>query len=272
MSTPSRSASSPSTSRAPFLLPPDSMVDHFRVVRLVGRGGMGEVYLARDTLLNRKVALKVVHPRYLDSVEAVTRFMHEAQLTASLSHPHIVTVYAVGKHDGRPYLALEYLEGQNLRQRLDEERPGVRESLRIVLAIAQALAEAHRHQVLHRDLKPENVILAKDGRLRLVDLGLANKVTAAVTQPATNGETGEADEARTGVLAVDATTALRMGSERRSVTVGRSHEGVEGRVEAGDGKGNGKGGGEGESVGEDGHDCPTAAGILQGTPAYMAPE
>ncbi|MFH0902907.1 MAG: serine/threonine-protein kinase, partial [Pseudomonadota bacterium] len=166
------------------------MVDHFRVVRLVGRGGMGEVYLARDTLLNRRVALKVVHPRYLDSEEAVARFMREAQLTAILSHPHIVTVYAVGKYEGSPYLALEYLEGQNLRQRMEEERPGVRESLRIVLAMAQALVEAHRHRVLHRDLKPENVILAKDGRLRLVDLGLA-KVTAGEKEsrkPAAGGE------------------------------------------------------------------------------------
>ncbi|MFH0901605.1 MAG: serine/threonine-protein kinase, partial [Pseudomonadota bacterium] len=158
---------------APSFLSPDSMVDHFRVARLVGRGGMGEVYLARDTLLNRRVALKVIHPRYLDSEAAVARFMREAQLTAGFSHPHIVTVYAVGKHEGRLYLALEYLEGQNLRQRMDEERPGVRESLRIVLAIARALAEAHRHHVLHRDLKPDNVVLAKDGRLRLVDLGLA---------------------------------------------------------------------------------------------------
>ncbi|MFH0899834.1 MAG: protein kinase [Pseudomonadota bacterium] len=181
MSKSSRRGSGGSKSRSrseePFLAP-DSMVDHFRVVRLVGRGGMGEVYLARDTLLNRRVALKVVHPRYLDSEEAATRFVREAQLTASLSHPHIVTVYAVGRHEGRPYLALEYLEGQNLRQRMDEQRPGVRESLRIVLAIAQALVEAHRNRVLHRDLKPENVILAKDGRLRLVDLGLA-KVTAS---------------------------------------------------------------------------------------------
>ncbi|MFH0901523.1 MAG: serine/threonine-protein kinase, partial [Pseudomonadota bacterium] len=169
--------------REALFLQPETMVDHFRVVRLVGRGGMGEVYLARDSLLNRRVALKVIHPRYLDSEAAVARFMREAQLTASMSHPHIVTIFAVGKHEGRPYLALEYLEGQNLRQRMEEERPGVRESLRIVLAMAQALAEAHRHRVLHRDLKPENVILAKDGRLRLVDLGLA-MVVAAASEPA----------------------------------------------------------------------------------------
>ncbi|MFH0899841.1 MAG: protein kinase [Pseudomonadota bacterium] len=171
---------------------PDSMVDHFRVVRLVGRGGMGEVYLARDILLNRRIALKVIHQRYLNSEGAVARFMREAQLTASLCHPHIVTVYAVGTFAGRPYLALEYLEGQNLRQRMDEERPGVRESLRIALAIAQALAEAHRHRVLHRDLKPENVVLAKDGRLRLVDLGLA-KIRASASKSTDAGKALDGD-------------------------------------------------------------------------------
>ncbi|MFH0899472.1 MAG: serine/threonine-protein kinase, partial [Pseudomonadota bacterium] len=156
---------------------PDSMIDHFKVVRMVGRGGMGEVYLARDTKLGRKVALKVIHPRYLESREAAERFLLEAKLTAGFSHPHIVTVYAVGEHAGRPYLAMEYLEGQNLRQRISEERPAVREALRIGLAIAKGLAEAHRNGVCHRDLKPENVLLAKDGRLRVLDLGLARMAT-----------------------------------------------------------------------------------------------
>ncbi|MFH0899089.1 MAG: protein kinase, partial [Pseudomonadota bacterium] len=153
-----------------------SMVDEFRVVRLVGRGGMGEVYLARDVKLGRKVALKLIRPRTLGGGDSVNRFMREAKLTAGFSHPHIVTVYRVGEHNGRPYLALEFLEGQNLRQRLQEERPGLREAMRIGLAIAQALTEAHRHRVLHRDLKPENVLLAKDGGVRVLDLGLAKMV------------------------------------------------------------------------------------------------
>ncbi|MFH0903248.1 MAG: protein kinase [Pseudomonadota bacterium] len=153
-----------------------SMVDEFKIIRLLGRGGMGEVYLARDTKLGRKVALKLIHPRYLGSEEAVSKFQREAQVTASFCHPHIVTVFTVGEYLGRPYLALEYLEGQDLRQRLQEERPGIKESIRIGLAIAKALAEAHRSRILHRDLKPENVLLAKDGRLRVLDLGLAKLV------------------------------------------------------------------------------------------------
>ncbi|MFH0902468.1 MAG: protein kinase [Pseudomonadota bacterium] len=158
-----------------------SVVDYFRIVRPIGCGGMGEVYLARDTKLGRKVALKVIHPRYLGSREATTRFLLEAKLTASLSHPHIVTIYAVGEHEGRPYLAMEYLEGQNLRQRLNQERPALKESLRIGLAVARALAEAHRNGVCHRDLKPENVLLARDGRLRVLDLGLARVLCDGTT-------------------------------------------------------------------------------------------
>jgi WD40 repeat protein/serine/threonine protein kinase len=159
-------------------LEPGTRVDHFQVVRLLGRGGMGEVYLARDTSLGRKVALKIVHQGSLGDAQARERFLFEARVTARFSHPHIVTVYAVGEHGGNPYVALEYLEGQNLRERMQEERPGLRETLRICLAIAEALAEAHRAGVLHRDLKPENVLLPKDGRLRVVDFGLAKTIAA----------------------------------------------------------------------------------------------
>ena len=93
-------------------LEPGALVDHFRVVRLVGRGGMGQVYLARDTRLGRKVALKVICARHWDGAQAVERFLFEARTTARFSHPHIVTIHAVGEHHGTPYLALEYLEGQ----------------------------------------------------------------------------------------------------------------------------------------------------------------
>jgi WD40 repeat protein len=147
-------------------LAPGTMVGGFRVMRLLGEGGAGEVYLARDVTLGRKVALKVLR-------RAGDAFLAEAQVTARFSHPHIVTVHGVGEHDGRPYLALEHVEGETLRARMDADRPGLKESLRIALAIAGAVREAHAHGVLHRDLKPENVLLGKDGRPRVVDFGLA---------------------------------------------------------------------------------------------------
>ncbi len=145
----------------------------FRIIRLIGRGGAGEVYLARDLELGRRVALKLVLPAALGESQAVERFRREAQLTARFNHPHIVTIYAVGDWCGRPWVALEYLAGQTLRQRLEQERCAVPEALRIARAVAAALTEAHRHRVLHRDLKPENVLLPADGRLRVVDFGLA---------------------------------------------------------------------------------------------------
>ncbi len=160
-------------------------IDHFEVMRLIGKGGMGEVYLARDTELGRKVALKMVRPDKLGSAKAVERFLFEARITAKFSHPNIVTVYSVGKHEGFPYLALEYIEGQDLRDRVLDDRPSLKEALRICAAVADALVEAHAHGVLHRDLKPSNVIIAKDGRPRVVDFGIAQAVlpTRAATAP-----------------------------------------------------------------------------------------
>jgi len=148
-------------------------IDNFQVVRQIGRGGMGEVYLARDVRLGRLVALKVIQRRILGSGEAIARFLFEARTTARFNHPHIVTVHAVGEFEGSPYLALEYLEGHNLHQRMKERQPSFREALRFGRAIAEALAEAHSAGVLHRDLKPANVLIPRDGRPRVVDFGLA---------------------------------------------------------------------------------------------------
>ena len=157
-------------------LEPGTYVDHFRIMRLLGEGGMAQVYLARDSKLGRKVALKVIKPAVLGTSDAVARFLFEARATARFNHPHIVTIHAVGEHLGRPYVALEYLEGQTLRERMEDSRPSVAESIRLGLAIAEALAEAHENQILHRDLKPENVVIHRDGQLRVVDFGLAKTI------------------------------------------------------------------------------------------------
>ena len=132
-------------------------------------------YTARDLQLSQS-GFKVINPQLLGSSKAVSRFLFEARTTARFNHPHIVTVYAVGKVGDMPYVALEYLEGQDLRERIFEDRPSVPEALRITLAIAEAIAEAHGHGVLHRDLKPANVIIPHDGRVRVVDFGLAKQL------------------------------------------------------------------------------------------------
>lgn len=151
-------------------------IDHYEVIRRIGRGGMGEVYLARDTILGRKVALKLVDEEAMGTVTSKQQFLFEARATARFNHPHIITIYGVGEHRDRPFVALEYLEGQNLRERITERNPGVKEIIRIGAAIADALCAAHAAGVLHRDLKPENVFLPKDGRLRVLDFGLAQIV------------------------------------------------------------------------------------------------
>ncbi len=196
-SEPSRPAPSQPSRPAPSLPTPtfvnNAIVDHFRIMRLIGRGGMGEVYLARDTELSRKVALKLIHPELLGSEQAVERFMFEAKATARFNHPHIVTVYSVGQYLGRPYVALEYLSGDNLRQRLQEAVLSWQEAVRFGVAIAEALAEAHAHGILHRDLKPANVVIPSDGRLRVVDFGLAKQVDVPLSGPALSLKTGQLD-------------------------------------------------------------------------------
>ena len=159
-------------------LVPGSLIDHFKLLRLLGTGGMSEVYLARDTRLGRKVALKLILGEQTDSPRLRRMFRAEAQATASFNHPNIVTIYHVGQHEESPYLALEYLEGETLTARFRRARPGLREIQRIALDIAHALREAHSHDILHRDLKPGNVIITSAGRTKVLDFGLAGALAS----------------------------------------------------------------------------------------------
>lgn len=153
--------------------PTNQNIDHFEVESRIARGGMGEIYRARDTQLNRIVALKLISADLLDTPEVMARFVVEAQATARLNHPNIVAIYSVGKWRERPYLALEYVQGESLRNRMNRGLLRTGEILSVAQAVAEALTEAHAHDVLHRDLKPDNVMLAEDGRTRVVDFGLA---------------------------------------------------------------------------------------------------
>jgi eukaryotic-like serine/threonine-protein kinase len=153
------------------------IIETFRITRRIAEGAMGEVYLAVDEQLGRRVALKFIKTGMLDA-RAIERFREEARTTARFNHPHIVTVYAAGVYRGRAWLALEFLDGQTLRERLDEGPLSSMEAMRVARAIAAALAEAHAHEVVHADLKPENVLIPRDGRVRVVDFGLARLVAS----------------------------------------------------------------------------------------------
>ena len=148
---------------------------HYRVLRLLGEGGMGLVYLAEDSLLSRPVALKVIRPEIADAPGIAERFTREARATAAIKHDHIVTIYQVGQERGVPFLAMEYLKGMSLAQWLDRgHNPSVEVVLRIGREIATGLSAAHRHSLIHRDIKPANIWLeAPFGRVKILDFGMA---------------------------------------------------------------------------------------------------
>ena len=151
----------------------------YEVQAHVGEGGMGEVYRARDTRLNRSVAVKILPESMADDAARMHRFEQEARTVAALNHPNILSVYDVGVQDGTPYLVMELLEGETLRERLDRGPLGVRKSVEIGLQIAHGLAAAHERGIVHRDLKPENIFLTRDGHTKLLDFGLSKAMAVA---------------------------------------------------------------------------------------------
>jgi serine/threonine-protein kinase len=151
------------------------IADRYELERLVGTGGMSSVYCARDRLLERKVALKMLHEhRTGDDVE---RFRHEARAAAQLAHPNIVTVIDRGEQDGRQFIVFEFVDGENLKELVEREGPlPVRDAVELALQVGEALAVAHEHGLVHRDVKPQNVLLNDDGRAKVTDFGIARDV------------------------------------------------------------------------------------------------
>ncbi len=148
----------------------------YQLLELLGRGGMGEVYLAHDPRLNRRVALKLLPTAIVDDGERVRRFEQEARATSAISHPNVAHIYEIGEAQGRRYIAMEYVHGMTLRQALQRGPLEVCDALDIATQIAIALAAAHEAGVLHRDIKPENVVLRVDGYVKVLDFGLAKLV------------------------------------------------------------------------------------------------
>src|SRR5450830_690243 len=150
----------------------------YEVLAPIGAGGMGEVYRARDSRLAREVAIKVLPASFSADPDRLRRFEHEAKAAGLLNHPNITAVYDIGTHDGAPYVVHELLEGETLRAELAGGRFLPRTAIDYALQIARGLAAAHEKGIVHRDLKPENVFVTKDGRIKILDFGLA-KLTQA---------------------------------------------------------------------------------------------
>src|SRR5262249_52314948 len=153
-------------------LQPGTQLGPYEVVSAIGSGGMGEVYRARDTRLDRTVAIKVLSSELSADSDLKERMHREARAISSLNHPHICTLYDIGREDGIDYLVMEFLQGETLAERLRKGPLPTNELLRIASEISDALEKAHRQGIVHRDLKPGNIMLTKSGA-KLLDFGLA---------------------------------------------------------------------------------------------------
>lgn len=153
--------------------PTERSIGTYRVLARIGRGGIGEVFLAEDTKLKRKVAIKVLGATSLLDEQARRRFISEAETLAALDHPNICTIHEVGECDGSTFIVMQYIEGQSVASRLEKGLPELSESLDIITQTLQGLAEAHSQGIIHRDIKPQNLMITARGRVKIVDFGLA---------------------------------------------------------------------------------------------------
>src|SRR5262245_53326639 len=158
-------------------LTPGTRFGSYEVAAALGEGGMGAVYRARDTKLNRDVALKVLLPDVANDPERLARFRREAQVLASLNHPHIAAIHGLEESDGTIALVLELVEGPTLADRIARGAIPLKEALELAKQIAEALEAAHEHGIIHRDLKPANIKVRADGTVKVLDFGLAKVFT-----------------------------------------------------------------------------------------------
>ena len=152
---------------------PGEQIENYRIVRLLGSGGMGEVYLAEDIRLNRKVALKLLPPHFTVNPDRIRRFEREARAASALNHPNIVTIYEIGQSNTTHFIVTEFVDGKTLRQLINEKPFTLTETLNVSMQVAEALSGAHAAGIVHRDVKPENIMIRPDGYVKILDFGLA---------------------------------------------------------------------------------------------------
>jgi len=152
------------------------IIGHYRVVSRIGAGGMGEVYLAEDSRLHRKVALKILPSEMAANQDRMRRFKQEATAAAALNHPNIAHIYEIGESAGTNFIAMEFVEGVTLREKIHRERTELRKLLRYLQHVAEGLAKAHAAGIVHRDLKPDNIMVTREGHAKILDFGLAKLI------------------------------------------------------------------------------------------------
>ncbi|MEK6335859.1 MAG: protein kinase [Acidobacteriota bacterium] len=152
---------------------PGDQIENYRIVRQLGSGGMGEVYLADDTRLHRQIALKLLPPKFTINPDRVRRFEREARAASALNHPNIVTIFEIGESESAHFIVTEFVDGKTLRQLINEKPFNLSEALSVVIQVADALTGAHAAGIIHRDIKPENIMVRADGYVKILDFGLA---------------------------------------------------------------------------------------------------
>ena len=159
---------------------PGTKLGRYEIRSKLGAGGMGEVYLAEDIQLNRKVALKVLPPEFAEDKDRMSRFVREAKSASALNHPNIITIYEIGETDSTHFIATEFIEGVTLHSRLQSKNLSLESALDIAVQIVSALQAAHSANIIHRDVKPENVMIRADGLVKVLDFGIAKLSEAAL--------------------------------------------------------------------------------------------
>jgi serine/threonine protein kinase len=166
----------------------NTTLSHYRIVSKIGAGGMGEVYLAQDTKLDRKVALKILPAEVASNRDRMERFIREAKSAAALSHPNIAQIFEIGEDGDTHFIAMEFIDGVTLREKIHRERTELRKLLRYLQHAAEGLAKAHAAGIVHRDLKPDNIMITREGHAKILDFGLAKLLEQ---QPTPNTDSSE---------------------------------------------------------------------------------
>src|ERR1700682_2573550 len=176
-------------------LSPGASLSHYRIVSQLGAGGMGEVYLAQDTKLDRKIALKILPADLAANHDRMRRFTQEAKAAAALNHPNIATIHEIGESDSVNFIAMEFINGATLREKIHQEQTDLRKLLRHLQHVAEGLAKAHAAGIVHRDLKPDNIMITRDGHAKILDFGLAKLVEPQLTNAGAGDNLGDASTA-----------------------------------------------------------------------------
>ena len=187
-------------------LSPNTTLSHYRIVSKLGAGGMGEVYLAQDTKLDRRVALKVLPSEVAANRDRMERFVREAKAAAALNHPNIAHIYEIGENEGTNFITMEFIDGVTLREKIHKERTELRKLFRFLQHAAEGLARAHAAGIVHRDLKPDNIMITRDGHAKILDFGLAK----LIEQPPEPSD--DSSEIQTAVMPQHSTPGTVMGT------------------------------------------------------------